>query len=72
MANPVSTILAQCPTGFTLGKKLKITVCILLYLISPIDCIPEFLMPFGIMDDLFAVFLLLRVWFSPTQYGHSD
>lgn len=66
MPNPVSNILKQCQSGFTLGKKGLLSLGIGLYLVSPIDLIPEPLLPFGVMDDLVALFVLLRVWLSPT------
>lgn len=66
MSNPTKDILESCKTGFTAGKKVRITLCILAYLLSPIDLIPEPLLPFGVMDDLFAIFLMLRVLLAPT------
>lgn len=66
MSYPVKNILSECQTGFTVGRKFRITLCVLIYLVSPIDLIPEPLLPFGVMDDLFALFLMLRVLVSPT------
>lgn len=69
MSSPVADITKQCPSGFTLGKKLALTLGFLLYVISPIDVVPDPLLPFGIIDDGVALVLLVRVWLSPTLPG---
>ncbi len=66
MSNPVSAILKQCPIGFTAHKKALLTLAVLCYLISPLDIIPDILLPFGVIDDGVALFMLIRVWLSPT------
>jgi uncharacterized membrane protein YkvA (DUF1232 family) len=62
---PVRRLFEQCEIGFTLGRKLKLTGLLMLYLIFPIDLIPEFIPVLGLMDDLVALALLIRVWCSP-------
>ena len=66
MSNPVSAILKQCSIGFTARKKALLTLGVLGYLISPLDIIPDILLPFGVLDDGMALFVLIRVWLSPT------
>ena len=59
MANPISSILNQCQTGFTIGKKLKLTIIAIVYLVSPVDVDPDLLLPFGVVDDGVVLFLLV-------------
>ena len=67
MSNPVSSILKQGNTGFTVGKKVALTLGLGLYLLSPLDLVPEFLFPpIGLLDDGVALYMLFRVWTSPT------
>jgi hypothetical protein len=72
MSNPVKSILERCKTGFTIGQKLLCTAGALLYLVSPIDVIPDVLIPVGLGDDLFLLYLLCRVWASPTLSGKGQ
>lgn len=64
--NPVSAILKRCETGFTAGEKLGLTALAFLYLISPLDLVPDIFPVLGQCDDLLALWLLVRVWMSPT------
>lgn len=52
--------------GFTMGKKLLITMGGVLYLLSPIDLVPELVPVLGVVDDLGMLVLLFKVWTSPT------
>ncbi|MCA9281078.1 MAG: DUF1232 domain-containing protein [Phycisphaeraceae bacterium] len=65
MSNPIRKLLNQCNTGFTVGQKVLVTVCALLYFLSPLDLLPD--VPIiGWPDDLFALYLMIRVLFAPT------
>ena len=41
-------------------KKYILILLSIVYLISPIDLIPEFLLPFGIADDFVVMLFLIR------------
>lgn len=66
LPKPVRRLIDRCETGFTIGKKLKLTLISLVYLISPLDLIPDLLIPFGIADDGILLLLLVKIWCSPT------
>tara|TARA_E500000318_G_scaffold83207_1_gene78780 strand:- start:67 stop:372 length:306 start_codon:yes stop_codon:yes gene_type:complete len=66
LPKPVRRLIDQCETGFTVGKKLKLTLITLVYLVSFVDLVPDVLLPFGVLDDGVALFLLVKVWCSPT------
>jgi uncharacterized membrane protein YkvA (DUF1232 family) len=64
--NPLKSLLHRCTQGFTLGQKLLATMLVLIYLISPIDLCPDFVPIAGFGDDLYVLYLGIRVWCSPT------
>ncbi|QYU69184.1 DUF1232 domain-containing protein [Leptolyngbya sp. 15MV] len=66
MANPVSALLKQCSVGFLPWQKAVITAGGLLYVLSPIDLLPDVLPVLGWGDDVFLIYVLFRVWCSPT------
>lgn len=66
MANPVSALLKQCSVGFFPWQKALITAGGLLYICSPFDLAPDFIPLLGWGDDGFMIYLLIRVWSSPT------
>ena len=66
MANPAKRLLDGCRYGYRLSQKLGYTALGLLYIVSPIDVIPDLIVLFGQCDDFFVIYLLIRIWMSPT------
>lgn len=66
MRNPLRPVLDRIALGFTLPQKLGLTALVVLYVISPIDLIPDVLIGLGWCDDAFIINLLRKVWMSPT------
>ena len=66
LPNPVRRILDQSEIGFSLGRKIKLSLIGIAYLLSPIDVISDPLLPFGVVDDGVVLFLLVKVWLSRT------
>ncbi len=64
--NPIQSLLNRCSRGFTLPQKLLISVLVFIYILSPIDVLPDFIPVLGWGDDLYALYLAIRVWSSPT------
>lgn len=69
---PIRRLFDECESGFTVARKVKLTLLLGLYLVSPIDLLPEFIPFFGLIDDGIALVLLLRVWVSPTLGAASS
>lgn len=67
MANPISALLDRCSHGFTIPQKVGLTMCAVVYVISPIDGLP--LLPF---DDWGVLILLGKVLLSPTLPRSGD
>lgn len=65
MPSPLKSFHNRCKVGFTISQKLVVSVLVLIYFLSPIDCWPDIL-PLGYGDDLVALYAMVRVWFSPT------
>lgn len=55
-----------CDRGFTMPQKLLITAGVVLYVLSPLDVIPDLFLGLGWLDDAFVLNLLRKVWMSPT------
>ncbi len=66
MANPLSRILDRCATGFPVMQKVGLTVLGMLYVLSPIDLLPDVIPVLGWGDDAYVLYVLARVWGSPT------
>ncbi len=66
MNNPLRPVLDRIALGFTLPQKLGLTALVVLYVVSPIDLIPDVLVGLGWCDDAFIFNLLRKVWLSPT------
>ena len=66
MKNPVRHILDRCHTGFTVGQKCRLSLFAGLYLVMPLDLIPDPLIGFGQLDDIGVLVLLVKVLLSPT------
>lgn len=62
----VQKLLARCDAGWTIAQKWGLTALALVYVVSPIDPIPDVLIGPGQLDDLFIAYCLYRVWQSPT------
>jgi uncharacterized membrane protein YkvA (DUF1232 family) len=46
-------------------------VCVL-YLISPVDVVPDVLLPFGVVDDIgLIIFVLKKLYDEVLKYGHD-
>ncbi len=64
---PIRRMFDQCDIGFTLPRKIGITLVALVYIVSPLDVLPDPLLPpLTLIDDVTAVVLMFRVWCSPT------
>lgn len=63
---PIRRLFDECEIGLTLGRKVRLTLLIALYVISPLDLAPDVVPICGQADDLVAVILLVRVLCSPT------
>lgn len=74
MKLPLGGVLERCKTGFPLWQKMMITGGFLVYAISPIDCLPDVLVPVGFADDAYLFYVVFRVWASPTLIpgGHGN
>jgi uncharacterized membrane protein YkvA (DUF1232 family) len=72
MPNPIRRLLDQCKTGFTLGQKAGLTAAAFVYVISPIDLIPDVFVGLGECDDIAVLVLLFKVWCSPTLSKKHD
>ncbi len=66
MAHPFSKVFEQCKVGFPLWQKWLMTGAVVIYGVSPVDALPDVLPPITWLDDLFMVYVLVRVWRSPT------
>lgn len=66
MKNPVQALIARCDVGFYLWQKVGLTILGLAYLGSPLDLLPDLIPVLGWGDDVYVVYLLVRVWMSPT------
>lgn len=66
MANPFRKVFEQCKVGFPLWQKCLMTGAIMIYVASPVDAVPDILPPITYADDLYMVYVLVRVWKSPT------
>lgn len=66
MANVVRRILDQCNTGFPRHHKLWWSVGALVYTVSPLDILPDIVPVGGWLDDAMVIYLLVRIWRSPT------
>lgn len=49
------------------GKRLLLMAAASLYIISPLDAVPDFLLPFGIVDDAFVITWLFGTLLSETE-----
>ena len=49
------------------GKRLLLMVAASLYILSPLDAVPDFLLPFGIIDDAFVITWLVGTLLSETE-----
>jgi uncharacterized membrane protein YkvA (DUF1232 family) len=65
----VSNILARCDAGFPLWQKLGLTALWAVYLVWPLDVLPDVFLPIGLGDEALLFYLLVRVWLSPTRRG---
>jgi uncharacterized membrane protein YkvA (DUF1232 family) len=66
MSNPFRKVLDQCAIGFPLWQKWLMTGAVAIYVVSPVDALPDVIPPITWLDDLFMVYVLVRVWRSPT------
>ncbi len=66
MSNPFSKVFEQCKVGFPLWQKWLMTGAVAIYVASPVDALPDVIPPITWADDLFMVYVLVRVWRSPT------
>lgn len=66
MSNPVKTIFDECRIGFIIGRKIKLTLIGIAYVLSPLDVLPDPFIPVGLVDDLVVIYLVVKVWRSPT------
>lgn len=67
MVKGLRKVLDRCTTGFPLYQKWLMTGAAVFYLVMPIDFVPELLFgPFGLIDDGLVIYVLVRVWKSPT------
>lgn len=69
MKNPFSALLDRCARGFTMRQKVGITLLGVLYIVSPVDVCPDLFLYLGWLDDGYVIYLLARVWGSPTLPG---
>lgn len=54
-------------------KKWAVIIACVLYVLSPIDLLPEAILgPFGLPDDLVAIFIAIRALFSKGGRQWSD
>jgi hypothetical protein len=66
MKNPAQALLSRCNVGFYLWQKLALTGLTVLYVLSPVDPVPDPIIILGQLDDVYVIYLLIRVWRSPT------
>lgn len=66
MPNPFSKVFEQCKVGFPLWQKWLMTGAVAIYWASPVDVLPDVFPPCTYADDAFMVYVLVRVWRSPT------
>ncbi|TWT44921.1 hypothetical protein RAS1_13410 [Phycisphaerae bacterium RAS1] len=66
MKLPLGGVLERCKTGFPLWQKMLMTCGVVLYAVSPLDILPDVFVPVGFADDVYLLYVLVRVWRSPT------
>jgi len=66
MKNPAQYLIARCDTGFYLWQKVALTVLAAAYVGSPVDLLPDLIPVICWGDDIYVIYLLIRVWKSPT------
>lgn len=71
MQNPFRAVLDRCQIGFFSWQKWLVTLASAVYVLSPLDAIPDVLGPLGSGDDLLVLYVLYRVWASPTLKAHA-
>lgn len=66
MKVPLRSVLDRCKVGFPLWQKVLFTGGALFYTVLPLDVLPDVLPPFTYADDIFVLYVMVRVWRSPT------
>lgn len=66
MIKPIQALYARIALGFTRPQKIAITIAAIVYVVSPLDCIPDLILGLGWIDDAFVINLVRKVWMSPT------
>ena len=66
MANPVRRILDQCRIGFTAKQKVGLCALGAVYILSPLDLVPDLLPGLGQLDDIGVPVLAFKILLSPT------
>ncbi len=72
MFKGIRDVLDRCKIGFPLWQKCLMTVGVVFYGVFPIDVLPDVFPPFTYADDAFMVWVLVRVWRSPTLAPSSE
>ena len=49
------------------GHRLLLMVAAAVYIVSPIDAVPDFLLPFGLIDDAFVISWLFGTLLAETE-----
>jgi uncharacterized membrane protein YkvA (DUF1232 family) len=66
MKNPVQSLLSRCEVGFYPWQKVALTLLVVAYVGSPVDLLPDLIPFLGWGDDVYVIYLLIRVWASPS------
>ncbi len=66
MKGPYRMLWDRCARGFTLRQKFAIVVLGIVYVVSPVDLIPDFIPVLGQLDDIAALALVARAMLAPT------
>lgn len=72
MKNLIRALLGRCSVGFPLWQKVAITGAAFVYVVSPVDLLPDVIPILCWSDDAYVIYLLVQVWRSPTLSKAED
>ncbi len=72
MKHLIRALLGRCSVGFPLWQKVALTGAAIVYVVSPVDLLPDVIPILCWGDDAYVIYLLVQVWRSPTLSKAED
>ena len=66
MEKVMHRVVERCEHGFSLRQKVWLSILGVVYIACPLDALPDVIAIVGWLDDGAVLWLLYRVWRSPT------